>query len=164
MSVQPTGWSKCVPVHVAFLVVYVAVPLCHFGLLRGPGVAALSRGIYSLLFMAHSQVSHLQASCMAGSDDWYAHQVMTSTNHGCENRLETFLSGGLNYQIEHHLFPGVNHCHHPALRKIVRRACRDRVGPERKINCHRHWNGTVQIVVGQAIEWANQLQMVCGKR
>jgi fatty acid desaturase len=118
-------WAQWVLSKAMFLVIYVGVPVYHFGLLRGLGVVGLSRGIFSLLFMVYSQVSHLQTSCMAGSDDWYEHQVLTSANHGCDSRLETFLSGGLNYQIEHHLFPGVNHCHHPALRKIVRHACKD---------------------------------------
>jgi linoleoyl-CoA desaturase len=35
-------------------------------------------------------------------------------------------SGGLNYQIEHHLFPGVSHLHYPAISRIVRGACKER--------------------------------------
>jgi linoleoyl-CoA desaturase len=33
-------------------------------------------------------------------------------------------SGGLNYQIEHHLFLGVSHLHYPAISRIVRAACK----------------------------------------
>ena len=34
------------------------------------------------------------------------------------------LSGGLNYQIEHHLFPSVNSCHLPEISKIVKKLCK----------------------------------------
>jgi len=120
----PTDWVQWVGTKLLFLGVYVGVPLYHFGPLMGVVVIFVSRGIYSLLFMVHSQVSHLQTSCMVGSTDWYTHQVQTSTNHGCDRWWETFLSGGINYHIEHHLFPSVNHCHYPALRAIVRATCR----------------------------------------
>jgi fatty acid desaturase len=37
--------------------------------------------------------------------------------------LNTWFIGGLNFQIEHHLFPRVCHAHYPALSKIVERVC-----------------------------------------
>jgi linoleoyl-CoA desaturase len=41
------------------------------------------------------------------------------------NRLLFWFIGGLNYQIEHHLFPRVSHVHYPALAPIVADTCRD---------------------------------------
>jgi linoleoyl-CoA desaturase len=35
----------------------------------------------------------------------------------------TWLVGGLNYQIEHHLFPRISHIHYPAISKIVQETC-----------------------------------------
>ena len=35
----------------------------------------------------------------------------------------TWLIGGLNFQIEHHLFPRISHVHYPEISKIVKRAC-----------------------------------------
>ena len=40
--------------------------------------------------------------------DWGAHQVLTSHNYSIDSWLPLHLSGGLNYQIEHHLFPSVH--------------------------------------------------------
>ena len=37
----------------------------------------------------------------------------------------THLSNGLNYQIEHHLFPGVNHEHLPRLAPMVKKTCEE---------------------------------------
>jgi len=33
--------------------------------------------------------------------------------------------GGLNFQIEHHLFPKISHIHYPAISKIVQQVCRE---------------------------------------
>lgn len=49
------------------------------------------------------------------------HQVLTSSNVG--SSLLAFFNGGLNYQIEHHLFPRINHCHYPAIAPVVRAFC-----------------------------------------
>jgi hypothetical protein len=46
---------------------------------------------------------------------WYRHQVQTSHTVGPQSALLALASGGLNLQIEHHLFPTVNHCHLAAL-------------------------------------------------
>lgn len=55
--------------------------------------------------------------------DFCRHQLETTVNFAPENRLLTWYLGGLNYQIEHHLFPKVSHVHYPAIALIVRRAC-----------------------------------------
>ena len=54
-------------------------------------------------------------------DNWASHQMRTTANFGITNRLTSFLCGGLNMQIEHHLFPKVCHTHYPALSKIVKK-------------------------------------------
>jgi len=52
---------------------------------------------------------------------WYAMQVETSCTYG--NGIAGALTGGLNYQIEHHLFPRVCSAHYPALSPLVRAVC-----------------------------------------
>ncbi|MGR9107991.1 MAG: fatty acid desaturase family protein, partial [Gammaproteobacteria bacterium] len=52
-------------------------------------------------------------------DEWFLHQMRTTANFATGNRLLTHYVGGLNYQIEHHLFPKVCSIHYPAIRKIV---------------------------------------------
>ena len=55
--------------------------------------------------------------------DWGVHQVLTSHNFGVDSPIALHMSGGLNMQIEHHLFPSVHYSHYPALAVIVREAC-----------------------------------------
>jgi len=50
---------------------------------------------------------------------WAVHQMQTTANFGRNSFLTTFICGGLNYQVEHHLFPKVCHVHYPEISKIV---------------------------------------------
>ncbi len=58
---------------------------------------------------------------------WAVHEVETTVDFCPRNHVLTWLLGGLNFQIEHHLFPNVPHTHYPAIARIVRRNC-DRYG------------------------------------
>ena len=54
---------------------------------------------------------------------WAAHQVETTVNFCRGNRTMTWLLGGLNYQIEHHLFPDISHCNYPGIAAVVKDTC-----------------------------------------
>ncbi len=51
---------------------------------------------------------------------WAAHQMRTTANFSVNSKIAAFLCGGLNQQIEHHLFPKICHIHYPAIAKIVK--------------------------------------------
>ncbi|MFD0939689.1 fatty acid desaturase family protein [Pedobacter boryungensis] len=51
---------------------------------------------------------------------WAAHQMMTTANFAVDSKLAGFIFGGLNRQVEHHLFPKICHIHYPAIGKIVK--------------------------------------------
>jgi linoleoyl-CoA desaturase len=55
--------------------------------------------------------------------DWATHQVTTTVDFARGNRLLGWYLGGLNFQVEHHLFPKVCHVHYPALSRIVEETC-----------------------------------------
>jgi linoleoyl-CoA desaturase len=55
---------------------------------------------------------------------WAEHQVETTVDFARHNRLLAWYLGGLNFQIEHHLFPKICHIHYPALAPIVEEVCR----------------------------------------
>jgi linoleoyl-CoA desaturase len=58
-------------------------------------------------------------------DEWAVHQIKTTANFATNNKLVSWLVGGLNFQIEHHLFPKISHIHYPAISKIIRQACQE---------------------------------------
>ena len=57
--------------------------------------------------------------------EWAVHEVETTANFAPRSKLAAWYLGGLNNQIEHHLFPNVCHLYYPRLRKIVEETCRD---------------------------------------
>lgn len=58
-------------------------------------------------------------------DEWAVHQLKTTANFATRNKLISWWVGGLNFQVEHHLFPRVSHVHYPAISKIIKKACQD---------------------------------------
>ena len=57
-------------------------------------------------------------------DAWLIHEMATTANFARGNRLLTWYVGGLNHQIEHHLFPRVCSAHYPAISPIVEEVAR----------------------------------------
>lgn len=56
---------------------------------------------------------------------WAAHQMTTTANFAVNSKLAAFLCGGLNRQIEHHLFPKICHIHYPAIGNIVKQTAEE---------------------------------------
>lgn len=56
-------------------------------------------------------------------DEWAVHQIKTTFDFATKSKVVCWLLGGLNFQVEHHLFPRISHVHYPELRKIVRETC-----------------------------------------
>jgi linoleoyl-CoA desaturase len=58
-------------------------------------------------------------------NEWALHQVQTTVNFAMNNKVISWLVGGLNYQVEHHLYPKISHIHYPEISKIVKQTCKD---------------------------------------
>ncbi len=54
------------------------------------------------------------------AQEWWLHEMQTTANFGPKNRLLSWYVGGLNFQVEHHLFPRVCSVHYPAISGIVK--------------------------------------------
>jgi len=56
---------------------------------------------------------------------WAIHQTETTVDFARNSRVVAWLVGGLNFQIEHHLFPKISHVNYPAISRLVEDTCRD---------------------------------------
>ena len=56
---------------------------------------------------------------------WAEHQLATTADFAPRNPLLTWYLGGLNFQVEHHLFPRVSHVHYPKIAEVVQGVCRE---------------------------------------
>ena len=74
------------------------------------------------------QTAHVMPSCEYPVMDekgniensWAIHEIATTTNFSPRSRWFSWLIGGLNYQVEHHLFANISHIHYRELHKIVK--------------------------------------------
>jgi len=86
--------------------------------------ALLPITIFSWCFMLNSQINHLtEHTAHAEDPSFFRHQIVTAQDFGTDSWWCFFFSGGLNMQIEHHMFPCINHCHLPALQSKVEALC-----------------------------------------
>jgi linoleoyl-CoA desaturase len=78
------------------------------------------------------QLAHVVSDCETESDaenladkNWHIYQLETTCDFAHDNKVVSYLTGGLNYQIEHHLFPAICHVHYPEISVIVKQTARE---------------------------------------
>jgi linoleoyl-CoA desaturase len=57
--------------------------------------------------------------------EWAIHQIKTTANFAPDSKIISWFVGGLNFQVEHHLFPRISHIHYPEVSKIVKQKCEE---------------------------------------
>ena len=129
----PRGWNLAgVIAGKAFFVTWaIVVPLLVY-----PWWVVLSAYIgftmiSSLIMATTFQLAHcVEEASFASADElrqerriWAVHEVETTVDFCPRNPVLTWMLGGLNFQIEHHLFPRIPHTHYPKIAEIVRRNC-----------------------------------------
>lgn len=81
----------------------------------------------SIVFQLAHTVEHTDFPLPGDSgkieNEWAIHQIHTTANFATKNKTISWLLGGLNFQIEHHLFPRISHVHYPAISKIIKKTC-----------------------------------------
>ncbi len=114
--------------------VFIVIPIIAVGWLAwlvGFLTLSLVAGlILSIVFQLAHTVEHTQFPVASVEDnklpdEFAAHQIKTTANFATKNKLVSWLVGGLNFQIEHHLFPKISHVHYPAISEIVKSVCRE---------------------------------------
>lgn len=85
-------------------------------------VVAMNITYWCIVFPNHDTLKSHQQTKIA--KDWGVQQVQNSLSFKQPAWLSQF-HGGMNYQIEHHLFPSVSPCHYPAISQIVKDCCSD---------------------------------------
>jgi linoleoyl-CoA desaturase len=116
------------------LFLFVILPIYIVGFLPwlvGFLVTTLFAGfVLSIVFQLAHTVEHTHFPMPSDddgrmADEWAIHQLKTTANFATRNKLISFLVGGLNFQVEHHLFPKISHVHYPAISKIIRQTCEE---------------------------------------
>ncbi|MCE2786534.1 MAG: fatty acid desaturase family protein [Bacteroidota bacterium] len=107
---------------------YCKIPLVQIviGFLLMHFVAGI---ILTVIFQLAHTLEHtahpLPSSTGVIETDWAIHQLQTTVNFAPNNKWLSWYVGGLNYQIEHHLFPKISHVHYPAISIIVKATAKE---------------------------------------
>ena len=131
---RPRGWELALFIggKLTFLVLALGIPLLLHPLWTVLLFYVVTAGIAGVVLSVVFQLAHAveQADFMSVDKDsgriqnpWAVHQVQSSVDFARNNRLVSWLVGGLNFQIEHHLFPTLSHVNYPAIAAIVENTC-----------------------------------------
>lgn len=117
-----------------YAIIFMVLPIIMVGFVKwmvGFLIASMVTGfVISIVFQLAHTVEHTDfplpvAATNKIENEWAIHQVQTTANFATKNKLISWFVGGLNFQIEHHLFPKVSHIHYPAISKIIKQTCND---------------------------------------
>jgi fatty acid desaturase len=157
-------WSKQLGMrlHLALYVAIIVVApfFAHSSSSRAAIAVALHIATLGSIFGYFSQVNHINEASLEAdietksnqeqsaqrdprlANSWAVAQVETSNNFAPSSLMWHFLSNGLNLQIEHHLFPGLNHGHLHLIAPVVRKTCEE-YGVQYK--CYDSWIDVMKI-------------------
>lgn len=133
---RPKGWElivffggKAISYSMAFV-----IPLCFHSWWIVLLFYFLVTGVLGIVLSLVFQLAH----CVEEADfplppegtlrmetSWAVHQMETTVNFARDSKVLCWYLGGLNFQIEHHLFPHICHIHYPAISKIVESTCKE---------------------------------------
>jgi fatty acid desaturase len=107
--------------------------MTNFSWLKAIVWSVIPMMIFSACFTFCSQLNHItQENVEKFSSDWYEHQIITSHTFAPDSLFWFIVTGGLNLQSEHHVFPGVNQWHLRKLQPVVEQCCKDHGVPYHK--------------------------------
>jgi len=115
------------------LALFLVVPILVFGFWKAMLGFLIMHGVLGITLALVFQMAHAveEAEFPIPSDknrienEWALHQVKTTVNFAMNNPVISWLVGGLNYQVEHHLYPKISHIHYPEISRIVKQTCDD---------------------------------------
>ena len=101
---------------------YLYYKLLYHSLVYGQIVIVVAGAILGILFAVSHNSIHVSRNMLKCGNDWYKNQIESSCTYG--GAVSGFLTGGLNYQIEHHVFPHMNSCYYPQLTEKMKEICK----------------------------------------
>lgn len=133
---RPKGWDLAgfVSGKLVFFTLAFGLPLFFHSLGTVLLFYALVSAVAGVLLALVFQMAHVveeaafplpDASGSRMETPWAIHQLQTTVDFARGNRVLGWLIGGLNFQVEHHLFPRISHVHYPLVARVVEDTCRE---------------------------------------
>jgi linoleoyl-CoA desaturase len=115
---------------ILYVLVFLILPVVILGWLKALIGFLIVSGACGLFISVVFQLAHAVGTneFPAGKKietEWAIHQIRTTSNFATSNKILFWMLGGLNFQIEHHLFPKVSHIHYPQISRLVKETCEE---------------------------------------
>lgn len=128
-------WTKLIISKIIYYAMWIVLPIALLNIVWwkvfiGFFVMHYTAGIIlSVVF----QLAHIVPSTETPLPDedgnmkntWAIHQLFTTANFAPNHWLINFYTGGLNHQVEHHIFPNISHIHYNKIAKIVKETAKE---------------------------------------
>lgn len=158
---RPKGWDLVIFVTGKALFFFFALilPMLLHPFWAVIGLYALACFVQGVVISVVFQLAHVVEAASFPEPDpetgliqasFAEHQISTTVDFARRNKLVSWFVGGLNFQVEHHLFPRICHVHYPQLARIVERSCR-------KAGVEYHVNPSVRSAIASHYRWLRQM-------
>ena len=128
-------WSVLIITKIIYVSIWVVLPMlildiAWWKVLIGFFVMHYTAGIilsmvFQLAHVVEDVDTHIPEEDGSMKNTFFIHQLFTTTNFSTKNRIVNWFTGGLNHQVEHHLFPHISHIHYTKIAKIVRETAKE---------------------------------------
>jgi len=135
-------WIHHISIVFLSLLVHICLPLYFLPFVSTLRVIFVQFSVLGLLYFVAVAPNHDQQETASNNNnnsskwgvpkqklDWGEQQVRASGNHSTSSfiwgPIFNCIFGGLNYQIEHHLFPAVSHSHFPDIQPVIQQTCKE---------------------------------------
>ena len=134
--VNPTKqWINLIITKILYYSIWIVLPilildLAWWKILIGFFIMHYTAGIilstiFQLAHIVEKVKMPLPTKELGMKNTWAIHQLFTTSNFSTNNKIMNWFSGGLNFQVEHHLFPNISHIHYKKLSEIVKNTARE---------------------------------------
>ena len=129
------NWSTMVIAKLLYITIWIVLPLIFIDIVWWQILIGffIMHYVAGVILSVTFQLAHIVDDAQTPLPDesgtmkntWAIHQLFTTVNFGTKNKIVNWFTGGLNHQVEHHIFPNISHVHYTKISKIVRETAKE---------------------------------------
>jgi len=126
MAIDKKDWIILLIFKSFWFLIHIVIPIYYNGVVLAMLQCLVFMGLGGHYMENIFIVNHIQNGLVPPHDaHWATKQVLATANWKSNSVFWNFVSGGLNHQIEHHLFPSLSQYWYPHISEVVKQACLD---------------------------------------
>ena len=129
------NWTKLLISKILYFMFWLIVPIFIFNIVWWKVLISFIVMHYTagLILSLVFQLAHIMDEAEMPLPDnsgniknsWAIHQLKTTVNFASNNKFVSWFTGGLNHQVEHHIFPNISHIHYDKIADIVKKTAKE---------------------------------------